>query len=356
MIIAVAVTLALLVGLVSFVQLLYLESLRLRTKEYASLQFFKETLQEALGYETERGALVFSLIKHTLLVLCGAAATAAAIEGPKWAEFLEGFGIGWLIMLTASYFVPQMFYRRSSGQWLLPVVPFLRLLEYLFRPLTSMLSFLQSLFELSGPASQDQKPATQQEEIEALISAGEEEGIIEKEDSRLIQSVVAFGDKRVREVMTPRLSVVGIEVSASLDELKRLVRHEQYSRIPVYEGTLDHITGFVHVRDLYELESHNTAGKQVRDVLRPLAGVPESMLVAQLLKQMQSAGTHMVYGMGKTSHTVKTEEMVEHIVGLVEARAVAERMDTFKARARSVAEGWNRNCRWRWTSCSRCRR
>ena len=73
MIILLAFILAVLVCLVSFVQLLYLESLRLRTREYASLQYFKETLQEALGFETERGALVFSLIKHTLLVLCGAA-------------------------------------------------------------------------------------------------------------------------------------------------------------------------------------------------------------------------------------------------------------------------------------------
>jgi CBS domain containing-hemolysin-like protein len=318
MILLAAFLLSVLLCLVSFVQLLYLESLRLRTREYPSLQYFKETIQEALGYETERGALVFSLIKHTLLVLCGTAFTLAAAGLPLWLQFLEGFGLAWLVMLACGYFIPQILYRRSGALWLLPLLPFLRVLEILFRPLTALLSFLQSLFELSSPAGEEDSQATQQEEIDALISVGEEEGIIEEEDSRLIQSVVAFGDKRVREVMTPRPSVVAIDVSASLEELRRLVRNEQYSRIPVQDGTLDHIAGFVHVRDLYELEPADSAGKTLHDVLRPLPGVPESMPVSQLLKQMQSAGTHMVYVVneyGNVAGIATMEDVVEEILG-----------------------------------------
>jgi CBS domain containing-hemolysin-like protein len=310
--------LAPLVCLVSFTQLLYLESLRLRTREYASLEYFKATLQDALGYETERGALVFSLLKHTLLVLCGALLVAAAPRSARWTEFLEGFGLGWLVMLVASYFLPQALYRRSSGHWLLPLVPLLRLLEILFRPLTALLKFLQSLFELSSPDSASEKAASPKEEIEALISAGETEGIIEKEDSRLIQSVVAFGDKRVREVMTPRRSVVGIEASSGLEELRRLVKHEQYSRIPVYEGSLDNITGFVHVRDLYELDEEHRRDKVARDLQRPLQGVPESMLVSQLLRQMQENGTHMVYVVneyGSVAGLATMEDLVEEVFG-----------------------------------------
>lgn len=318
MIIPLVIALSALVCLVSFVQLLYLESLRLRTREYPALEFFKQTLQEVLKYETEKGALVFSLLKHTLLVLCGAAFTILAIRGPRWAEFLEGFLIGWVVMITASYLIPQALYRRSSGRWLLAFVPLLGLLELLFRPLTALLAFLQSLFELSGPASEGDKEVTVQEEIEALISAGEEEGIIEKEDSKLIQSVVAFGDKRVREVMTPRPSVVSIDVSAPLEELRRLVRNEQYSRIPVHDGSLDHMIGFVHVRDLYELDIDKSQGKTVRDVLRALPGVPESMPVSKLLKQMQNAGTHMVYVVneyGNFAGIATMEDLVEEILG-----------------------------------------
>ena len=97
------------------------------------------------------------------------------------------------------------------------------------------------------------------ENIEALISAGTEEGLIEEEDRKLIQSVVEFGDKVVREVMTPRPNIVAISADATLEQLRQLVINEQYSRIPVYEQDIDQIIGFVHVRDMFELEEEERA-------------------------------------------------------------------------------------------------
>src|SRR5581483_9884962 len=114
-----------------------------------------------------------------------------------------------------------------------------------------ILGFFESLVELAQPGEANTEAPTPAEHIDALISAGEEEGIIEEEDRRLIQSVVAFGDKTVREVMTPRPNIVAISATQSLDDLRRLVIHEQYSRIPVYEGSIDNLIGFVHVRDLF---------------------------------------------------------------------------------------------------------
>src|SRR5207244_1312416 len=110
---------------------------------------------------------------------------------------------------------------------------------------------LQSLFELGRPAPGEE--ALAEEHIEALISAGTEEGIIEEGDRELIQSVVAFGDKTVRDVLTPRPRVIAISQDATLDALRELAIHEQYSRIPAYDGDIDSITGFVHVRDMFEL-------------------------------------------------------------------------------------------------------
>src|SRR5262249_61941444 len=132
-------------------------------------------------------------------------------------------------------------------------VPFMRVLARLFRPLTWMLEFGHSLFELGG-AEEKKEPPSAEEHIEALITAGEEEGIIEGGDRQLIQSVVAFGDKTVREVMTPRPRIVAIRREASLEELRQLVINEQYSRIPVYEQNIDQIIGFVHARDMFELD------------------------------------------------------------------------------------------------------
>jgi CBS domain containing-hemolysin-like protein len=305
--------------LVSFVQLLYLESMRLRARDYPALDFFKQTLQARLGYETEPGALVFSLLKHSLLVLCGSALVAAALlRGGSWVEAIEGAGAAWLTMLAASYLLPQILYRRTSGLWTLPLVPFIRFLALLLRPLTALLGLLHSLFELSSPATEREEKANGAGDIEALITAGEEEGLIEKGDRHLIRSVVEFGDKRVREVMTPRRAIVAIEASRTLQDLRRLTINEQYSRIPVYEQTIDRIIGFVHVRDLFELDETQRAGKLARDLMRPIGGVPETKLAAALFREMQRDGRHIVYVVdeyGNVAGLATMEDLMEEVFG-----------------------------------------
>lgn len=305
-----------LLTVVGFVQHLYLESLRLRTRETAALERFKEHLQDELGYETEHGAFVFSLIKHTLLVLCGASLVLAS-SGAGWLARLEPAAAAWLVMIIASYVLPQMLYRRSSGRWVSPLVPLLRLMELIFRPVTLTLGFFEKLFELSEPG-QPEAPASSAEEIEALISAGEEEGILEREDSRLIQNVVAFGDKRVREVMTPRRSIVAMEAGGSLEDLRRLAKEQQFSRIPIYEGSIDHIIGFVHVRDLFELDDEHRHSKTIRDLMRPIEAVPETKPVPVLLREMQERGIHIVYVVdeyGRVAGLATMEDLVEEVFG-----------------------------------------
>lgn len=316
MIFLLAALFLLLLTVVGFVQHLYLESLRLRTRETAALEWFKEHLQDELGYETEHGAFVFSLIKHTLLVLCGAALVLAS-PGAGWLARLEPAAAAWLVMIIASYVLPQMLYRRSSGRWISPLVPLLRLMEFLFRPVTLTLAFFEKLFELSEPG-QPEAPASSAEEIEALISAGEEEGILEREDSRLIQNVVAFGDKRVREVMTPRRSIVAMEAGGSLEDLRRLAKEQQFSRIPIYEGSIDRIIGFVHVRDLFELDDEHRHSKTIRDLMRPIEAVPETKPVPVLLREMQERGIHIVYVVdeyGRVAGLATMEDLVEEVFG-----------------------------------------
>lgn len=318
MIFLVAFILSTVLCLVSFVQVLYLESLRLRTREYDALGYFKETLAEKLGYETEYGAFVFSLIKHSLLVFSGSAfVAAAATRGEGWEGLLEGFIIGWLVMMAASYLLPQALYRRSSGHWALPLVPLLLFLALLFKPLTLFLGFLQSLFELSEPNSGEEKQDPS-EEIEALITAGEEEGIIEKEDSRLIQNVVAFGDKKVLEVMTPRREIVAIEVNEPLSVLRKLLKEQQFSRIPIFEDEIDRVIGFVHVRDFYELDDEQRKSRTLRDLMRPIQAVPEMKPVPKLLREMQERGIHIVYVVdeyGRVAGLATMEDLVEEVFG-----------------------------------------
>lgn len=318
MVFLLAFILLVLLCLVSFIQLLYLESLRLLTRDFEALGYFKQTLEARLGFETEQGAFVFSLIKHTLLVLSGAVFVAvAAWRGDAWQGWLEGFLLAWGVMLGASYVLPQILYRRTSSEWILPLVPFLKFLALLFRPLTMLLGFLQSIFELGtpGPNAEKSEPG---DEIEALITAGEEEGIIEKEDSRLIQNVVAFGDKRVHEVMTPRREIIAIEIDKTLDDLRRLAKEQQFSRIPVFEGSLDRIRGFIHVRDYYELDDAQRMTHTISGLVRELKAVPESKPVPELLREMQDRGIHIVYVVneyGRVAGLATMEDLVEEVFG-----------------------------------------
>jgi CBS domain containing-hemolysin-like protein len=305
--------------LLTFVQTLYLESMRLKTRERPALEFFKDSLEERIGPDTEQAMLAFSMLKHSLLVLGGGCFVLAAgtSSTPQWQVALEGLGIGWLMMVLSSYALPQILYRRTGGRWLVPLLPLLKAMALAVRPVIALLRFLESLFELSNSAAREEE-ATPEEEIEALINAGEEEGIIEEGDRKLIQSVVAFGDKRVREVMTPRPSIVAIEASQTLEALRKLVIHEQYSRIPVYTGAIDRMIGFVHVRDMFEMDREQRAVTPVTAVMREMRMAPETKLVSELLEEMRAGSYHIVGVVdeyGNVAGIATLEDLVEEILG-----------------------------------------
>lgn len=310
-----ALLLPLALALVTFVQLLYLESMRLRARDLPALSYFNDTLEERLGMKPERGALSFSLIKHSVLVLGGVATMAFA---DTWAGFLEAAVGGWFAMIVSAYLLPHLLYRRTSGRWVAPLVPVLRAMALLVRPLVAVLEFFHSLVDLSENGNGKEEQPTPASNIEALIDAGAEEGLIEEDDRELIQSVVEFGDKTVREIMTPRPDIVAIEAGRPLEDLREVVITEQFSRIPVYEGNFDQMIGFVHVRDMFELDEQERARMKVRDLLRPIPLVPETKPANELLREMQQEKTHMVVVVdeyGNTAGLATMEDLVEVIVG-----------------------------------------
>lgn len=309
-----------LLALVTSLQTLYLESMRLRPRDLPSVKFFKETLEDRLGMKTEEGAETFSIIKHSLLVIVGVLCLAWSADGEPWSgvSFWEGALSAWLVMIGATYAVPQLVYRRTSAHWMLRLVPMFRGMAVVARPCVALLDFFQSLIELTDDTGKTAEEPTPAENIEALISAGTEEGLIEEDDRKLIQGVVEFGDKVVREVMTPRPNIVAIAADATLEQLRQLVINEQFSRIPVYEQNIDQMIGFVHVRDMFELGEDERAGRKVRDLLRPVKFVPETKPVNDLMRQMQQENTHVVIVVdeyGNTAGLATMEDLLEVIMG-----------------------------------------
>lgn len=317
---ALALAFTVLLAFVSYIQLLYHESLRLIKREVRSLEYFRETLAAKIGLDTEQGSIRFSLIKHISLPLAGVFFLCALVRPsvPGWQAVLESAALSIAAMLVSAYIVPHFLYRRLRGDWLLRLLPMVKFLALVALPLAGLLLAFESILDFGTTEGKEDLPNDSVENIEALITAGAEEGIIEEEDRKLIHSVVAFGGKSVREVMTARPHIVAISADRSLEDLRQLVIHEQYSRIPVYSGTIDNVVGFVHVRDMFELDPEDRQNKPLGDLIRPINLVPETKPVSDLLRDMQRDGSHIVVVVdeyGNTAGLVTMEDLVEEILG-----------------------------------------
>ena len=160
-------------------------------------------------------------------------------------------------------------------------------------------------------------PEATEQEVRAYIDVGRQEGILEKEEEKLLLSIVDFGDTRVREVMTPRTDVVWIDVASSLTVLFDLFVESKYSRIPVVRGSIDTVVGIVHVKDALEAVRAGTSGT-VAGLMREAYFVPETKKVSELLREFQRRHLWMaivVDEYGGVSGLVTVEDLLEEIVG-----------------------------------------
>jgi putative hemolysin len=166
-------------------------------------------------------------------------------------------------------------------------------------------------------ATPDEAADEANEAAKAYIESAEQEGLIEGEERRLLQSIVDFGDTLVREVMTPRPDIVAIRESATIGELRALFREQEYSRFPVYKESLDNIAGFAFIKDLVLL-GPTEDNRSIAPLVRPAVMVPESKRVPELLKLFQRQQTQcaiVVDEYGGTAGLVTIEDLLEEIVG-----------------------------------------
>src|SRR5438874_5445912 len=167
------------------------------------------------------------------------------------------------------------------------------------------------------PATADEAAEEANVAAKAYIESAEQEGLIEGEERRLLQSIVDFGDALVREVMTPRPDIVAIRETATIGELRALFREQEYSRFPVFKDTLDNIAGFVFIKDLVALGATDDA-RPIAPLIRSATVVPETKQVPELLKQFQIQQTQcaiVVDEYGGTAGLVTLEDLLEEIVG-----------------------------------------
>jgi CBS domain containing-hemolysin-like protein len=158
-------------------------------------------------------------------------------------------------------------------------------------------------------------------DIQALIDVGEDEGIIEGEEGELIQSIIEFGETRAGEVMTPRMDIVALPLTATVREARDCVIESKYSRLPVYREQIDDVVGIIYVRDLLTYLADDREDEQIGEMLRPAYFVPETKTVDELLEEMQKAHVQLALVIdeyGGLAGLVTVEDILEEIVGEIE--------------------------------------
>jgi putative hemolysin len=225
-----------------------------------------------------------------------------------------------VFILLFEHVLPMLIVRKNTEKILQTLLPPFDVAARFLHPLTGMLVRLIVENRRERPGL---PPVTATEEepgeaAHAYLEAGEEQGLIERDERRLLQSIVDFGDTLVREVMTPRPDIVAIPVSATLDQLRALFREQEYSRIPVYKENLDNILGIVFVKDLIQLSGDAGSAQPIATLVRQVAFVPETKRVPELLKEFQRKRVQMaivVDEYGGTAGLVTLEDLLEEIVG-----------------------------------------
>jgi CBS domain containing-hemolysin-like protein len=307
--------------LVSYVDQVYTEMGKFLSREFEeNIEYFAEHVEPRLKVSRERAALSVSVLKHTTMAAITVLITYALLRDGvgNWNQIVQLVISLVLIIIVCQHLLPFIFFSRTRGQWPAALAPILRGLICLVIPITLVLGFCLSVAALSKDSAEPE-PERPSEAVDALIEAGQEEGILEESDRELIQSVVEFGDKTVREVMTPRPDIVAVPADTTIERFTELLRSRPYSRVPVYSDSLDNIIGIILAHDVLQVPDSEARTRTVKDLMRPgVQFVPESKRVTDQLREMQAANNHIAIVIdeyGGVAGIVTIEDLVEEIVG-----------------------------------------
>jgi magnesium and cobalt exporter, CNNM family len=229
------------------------------------------------------------------------------------------FGIMFLIVVVFRQLLPRIFTVKKPERVLLPLMPLYSLLKPALAVVAYPLSSSLRLFTQLDTREEAEKSDDHiEEEIQAFIDVGTKQGILEKDQGPLIQSVVEFGDKVAGDIMTPRTEMVAIDISSSSAQLKQLMTQTKYSRIPVYRGYIENIVGMVYVKDVLDIWDSPKPSSTLENLMRPIQFVPDTKRVAELLTELQHKATHMAMVLdeyGGLAGLVTIEDILEEIAG-----------------------------------------
>ena len=233
------------------------------------------------------------------------------------------------VILIFRHLIPRIITMRNPEIVFLRLFPIFKVAHFTLRPfsrpLMAALNYFHRWDEEMEPPKEEE---ASEEEIQAFIDAGQEEGILEHDEGQMIQSIVHFGDKVAREVMTPRIQIVAIDINSPVEKLLELITITCHARIPVYRDDLDNIEGIVHERDLLRVCRKDDRLESFRSLVKAVYFVPETKAVDDLLQEMKEKGDQMVMVVdeyGGISGLITIEDLIEEIVGEIHDESESDR-------------------------------
>jgi len=309
--------------LASYMSRVYAEFGKILAREIEeNLDAWEELIEPQLGLTREHAAICAAVLQQFALGIIALEFGAVLFDRgphmgrPTYAEIAQAVLVVVMVVIFCNQLVPSLLFNRTRGRWVGRLVWPIRLLLWITTPITVFVRFFFSVASLAEePVSEEEETAV---DVEALLEAGEEEGILEESDRDLVRSAVEFGDKLVREVMTPRPEVFAVPASITLEQFLELLREHNFSRVPVYAGSLDNVTGIAFAHDLLQIKDEEARTRTVASIERAAAFVPETKRGYELLREMQREKQHMrivIDEYGGVAGLVTIEDLLEEIVG-----------------------------------------
>ncbi|HEY1986033.1 MAG TPA: hemolysin family protein [Terracidiphilus sp.] len=319
------VLLALVETLASYISRVYAEFGKILSHEVQeNLDAWEDKIEPHLGLSRDHAAVSAAVLQQLALGVIALEFGAVLFDRaphlarPTYAEIAQAVLGVVLVVVFCNQVFPWLLFNRTRGRWAAHLMWPIRLLLWLMTPISVLIRFFFSVVELA------EEPVSPQEEaavdVEALLEAGEDEGILEETDRDLVRSAVEFGDKLVREVMTPRPNMFVVRESTTLENFLEQLREHNYSRVPVFQGTIDNITGIAFAHDLLQISDEEAHTRTVGSIQRTAAFVPETKRGYELLREMQREMQHMrivIDEYGGVAGLVTIVDLLEQIVGAI---------------------------------------
>ena len=222
-----------------------------------------------------------------------------------------------VLILIVGEITPKMIARRCNEGFAKMAAYPLLVLMILFFPVVWITTCIVNLFSKLWTKDDEQQVTITEEEFENLLDTAEDEGIIDENETELLQSALEFTDMDAADILTPRIDVVGFEVNDSMDHILQVINETQFSRFPVYERTIDHVVGILYVKHLLK-ELVDKKDVKLQDLLLEPVYIPKTMHLHDIMDEFRSHRTHMVIvadEYGGIMGIVTMEDVLEQLVG-----------------------------------------